>query len=358
MVIKIPQLMKKIFIHSGEQFAESSEFTPHLYPLLNAQFDHAAEYSALIDYKSSLFLAESGAADILYDHAVIFEHMKYRNVIQSMMNDAQSSMAEPHHSDASALALDHAIVFRRMPASSRKKIWSSKNQKANNKTNFSQERTSFIEENMRDGILIVHDFLNKQECKALVDYASVQESVAGEVADYENSDEDGFKTKQHKSRVTDVIDIDGRICEFLNLFNDIYCHKLASFYDVDFEWYERPAILRYSVGGKYDRHNDANRWDKEKRKWVRSSNRDYSILLYLNEEYEAGEIEFTRQRYKIKPKTGMLVAFPSDHRYMHAALPVASGVRYVIVSWAAIMGSKRVRKMYSSSVYLRQKRLK
>jgi hypothetical protein len=38
----------------------------------------------------------------------------------------------------------------------------------------------------------------------------------------------------------------------------------------------------------------------------------------------------------------MLVAFPSDHRFAHAALPVTGGRRYVIVTWAAVLGSPRV----------------
>ena len=38
----------------------------------------------------------------------------------------------------------------------------------------------------------------------------------------------------------------------------------------------------------------------------------------------------------------MLVAFPSDHRYLHAAETIESGNRYALVSWAAIRGSQRV----------------
>jgi predicted 2-oxoglutarate/Fe(II)-dependent dioxygenase YbiX len=90
---------------------------------------------------------------------------------------------------------------------------------------------------------------------------------------------------------------------------------------------------------------------------MRSQDRDYSVLLYLNEEYEGGELEFVNQKYRFKPKTGMLVGFPSGHEYLHAALPTTSGIRYVIVSWAAIIGSPRVRQLPPyASVFVRQKR--
>jgi hypothetical protein len=30
----------------------------------------------------------------------------------------------------------------------------------------------------------------------------------------------------------------------------------------------------------------------------------------------------------------MMIAFPSDHRYIHAAEPLISGTRFAVVSWA------------------------
>jgi predicted 2-oxoglutarate/Fe(II)-dependent dioxygenase YbiX len=119
---------------------------------------------------------------------------------------------------------------------------------------------------------------------------------------------------------------------------------MESFFKVKFEWYERPQILRYSPGGKYNQHADAEHWVPETQNWVRAHDRDFSVLLYLNDEYEGGELEFTSFNYKIKPKAGMLIGFPSDHRYLHAALPTLSGTRYVIVSWGAVLGNQRIHK--------------
>ncbi len=65
------------------------------------------------------------------------------------------------------------------------------------------------------------------------------------------------------------------------------------------------------------------------------ANRDYSLLIYLNEDYEGGQLEFKYLNYRISPLQGLLVAFPSDWRYAHAALPVKGGVKHSIVSFAA-----------------------
>lgn len=51
----------------------------------------------------------------------------------------------------------------------------------------------------------------------------------------------------------------------------------------------------------------------------------YSLVCYLNDDYEGGEIYFKNQDIKIKPKAGSLVFFPSTHPYLHESLPVTKG---------------------------------
>jgi len=53
-------------------------------------------------------------------------------------------------------------------------------------------------------------------------------------------------------------------------------------------------------------------------------------------------IDFPHFGFRIRPQSGMLACFPSDHRYLHAAKPTLSGTRYVLVGWAAAKGTQRV----------------
>ena len=55
----------------------------------------------------------------------------------------------------------------------------------------------------------------------------------------------------------------------------------------------------------------------------------YSIITYLKDDYEGGELYFKDQDIKIKPKAGSLVIFPSQKPYIHQSLPVKSGVKYM-----------------------------
>ena len=63
-----------------------------------------------------------------------------------------------------------------------------------------------------------------------------------------------------------------------------------------------------------------------------SYNCTVSLVSYLNDGYEGGELYFRLQDLNIKPKAGDLVIFPSAFAYPHRAMPVKSGVKYSLVT--------------------------
>lgn len=56
-----------------------------------------------------------------------------------------------------------------------------------------------------------------------------------------------------------------------------------------------------------------------------------SIVVYLNDNYEVGELWFPRFDLTIKPKTGDIVVFPSTYIYEHASQDMISGTKYSVV---------------------------
>lgn len=82
-------------------------------------------------------------------------------------------------------------------------------------------------------------------------------------------------------------------------------------------------VLKYQTGQEYKAHFDG----------LTPSGRSISPILYLNDDYEGGEIEFVNFGISIKPKAGMLVIFPANYAYQHIAHPVTSGTKYAIVTW-------------------------
>ena len=110
---------------------------------------------------------------------------------------------------------------------------------------------------------------------------------------------------------------------------------VAPKYNCQFKSYDPVQFLGYPVGGHYKGHNDAEHFDFKTRKWVKSMNRDVSFLFYLNSEFGGGELEFGDLGLTIKPKKGMMIAFPSYKEFAHMVHPVTWGHRYTLVSWVA-----------------------
>lgn len=83
------------------------------------------------------------------------------------------------------------------------------------------------------------------------------------------------------------------------------------------------SLLKYSGGEEYKAHHDG----------VPANGRSVSAIVYLNDDYEGGELEFPYHGIRIKPRAGMLIVFPSSFPYAHIAHPIRSGTKYAIVTW-------------------------
>jgi predicted 2-oxoglutarate/Fe(II)-dependent dioxygenase YbiX len=114
-----------------------------------------------------------------------------------------------------------------------------------------------------------------------------------------------------------------------NIHNQTYLLLLAATipyakkHDIDEMFHEGYNMLRYSGGQEYKAHKDGDT----------GSGRAVSAIIYLNDDYEGGHVEFVNFGIKIKPKPGMLLLFPSNYAYTHIAHPVTSGTKYAIVTW-------------------------
>jgi glycosyltransferase involved in cell wall biosynthesis len=191
-----------------------------------------------------------------------------------------------------------------------------------------------------EGVLIVENYLSPVICQRLVEYF---DGVAGQrlqVIDPEKTTKKEIISRDDPQRVTEYVPCDPVMPEITSIFIDIYCNMLTPYFGIEYEWFERPQVLRYYPGGTYKGHSDCEYVDAQG-VWHKVQDRDTSVLLYINNEFEGGAISFPKLNYKIQPKAGMLVAFPSHHGYLHEAESVTAGKRYAIVTWAAQFGVQR-----------------
>lgn len=100
--------------------------------------------------------------------------------------------------------------------------------------------------------------------------------------------------------------------------------RYSSYYDITVTNDEGLNLLKYESYDKYNYHTDHGP----------GLSRAVSGLIYLNPgEYKGGGTTFKHFNYTIDPESPALVLFPSNYPYLHAAEPVTSGVKYIIVTW-------------------------
>jgi predicted 2-oxoglutarate/Fe(II)-dependent dioxygenase YbiX len=135
-------------------------------------------------------------------------------------------------------------------------------------------------------------------------------------------------------RMTECIELSSEIIQkTIQSIYGLYNDNLIHIYKQKVRHIEKPQLLYYKVGGKYDVHNDCESWVNGNLKQV--CDRDVSVLVYLNDDYEGGELEFPDWGCTFKPKAGTVIAFPSYIEFSHRVHPVTKGERFSLVSWIA-----------------------
>ena len=81
-------------------------------------------------------------------------------------------------------------------------------------------------------------------------------------------------------------------------------------------------LLKYEAAGHYRPHRDTG---------VDLEQRYFSVVCYLNDDFEGGRTLFPALDYAVTPEAGRAVLFPST--YLHGSEPVIKGRKFVLVSW-------------------------
>jgi hypothetical protein len=99
---------------------------------------------------------------------------------------------------------------------------------------------------------------------------------------------------------------------------DDYC----GMYNVKMNYWEVMNCIRYGKGQHFQEHADHGF----------SYSATVSLVAYVNDDYEGGNLYFPKLNLDIKPKAGDLYIFPSTYLFSHRAMPVESGMKFSIVT--------------------------
>jgi predicted 2-oxoglutarate/Fe(II)-dependent dioxygenase YbiX len=201
-----------------------------------------------------------------------------------------------------------------------------------------------MKNNLLTNILIAPNVISKEGVAFIIEHAKRQKKEDLSVFDPEQSNKSG-NTKfsvDKKVRDTQMIDLEDIASEIIDLYRNVVTNVINPFYEFEIKDSELPQLLHYGIDGHYMPHCDGESLWKppgnEPLIWRKSTDRDLSTVLFLNDDFEGGDFVFPELRVRVRPEPGMLVCFPSTHEYLHGVEPVTKGTRYSIVNWMTVKG--------------------
>jgi hypothetical protein len=171
--------------------------------------------------------------------------------------------------------------------------------------------------NSADNIKVIPNFLNKEEIDYLLSNLS-EDKMVSFVSQKDN--EGNAKSWIHNYQ---------GIFDKYNIAKRIHAEVVKQ--------YDYPNIVV-----KYDGRINVARWDVGTGLTLHVDDLGYvtdnnlPTLIYLNDDYEGGELGFPTHNMLIKPKIGDLIMFPGNLNYPHEVKEVLSGTRYTLPLWFTI----------------------
>jgi|LakMenEpi03Aug12_release.lakeMendotaPanAssembly.Ray.scaffolds.fasta_scaffold88815_3 prolyl 4-hydroxylase len=126
-----------------------------------------------------------------------------------------------------------------------------------------------------------------------------------------------------------------------NLVKNI-SNKAKDCTNTPFKYQEEMQVVNYGEGGFFSTHYDACDGDVEYCKRMNGYNgpRLYTVLVYLNDNFEGGETIFPLINKSVKPEKGKAVVFKNVddngiiiRQALHGGEPVISGEKWILNKW-------------------------
>ena len=159
----------------------------------------------------------------------------------------------------------------------------------------------------KKNIIHIKKFISDEECFNILNvaFSSIPEKILGN---------DQWSEKLYKT--DDLVFTLEILNKIKNKIIEIYKINVKNSHDI-------PFVTRWSSGDSMSMHVDD----------LGTPQNHISAVIYLNENYDGGEIFFPTHNLKIKPGTGDLVVFPGNLNYPHQVEKIINGDRYTLPSW-------------------------
>lgn len=170
---------------------------------------------------------------------------------------------------------------------------------------------------------IVDDFLNKDECKKILEFAKSVESWGQDDSDFWNN---------RFLNSSDIATINPDIGKLIYDIRSRVAVQIESQYGIKKIYPDLFQIVRWFPGMEQSPHaDDMTNADGDGLDWF--AHREFGAIIYLNEDYSGGKTYYPNYNFEVEPKSGKLAIHPGDPEHLHGVTKVDGNIRYTLASF-------------------------
>lgn len=187
-----------------------------------------------------------------------------------------------------------------------------------NSSSEKREAADKLQKSERFELIETQNFLTPQECERMIAYAE-ENDLRPSLTDR------GLTTSRTSSQTW--IDRNSTDCAVQDIVDKIHAQSQHVTGQEDKAYYESLQLVRYRKGEQFTAHKDGH-------------DRQYTINIYLNDDFTGGETAFPVLGRSVEPETGKAVIWRNmrpdgtiESASEHRGCPIESGKKYICTQW-------------------------
>jgi hypothetical protein len=170
-----------------------------------------------------------------------------------------------------------------------------------------------------ENIKVIQNFITKEEIEYLLRNIKKRPSIT--FVSQKDNDGNALTHMTKYDGILDTYKIIERCKEKISKFYGIEKEKIAVKQDT-------LSVVKWVEGTYLDLHVDDLGY---------VTDNHLPVHIYLNDDYEGGDLKFETHNLSFKPNVGEFIVFPGNMYYPHEVTKVLSGVRYTLPIWFTIV---------------------